>query len=389
MVEAQGHALRILRAADVPDNRTGGMSRTMYCTGDELQRTGHKIDYIFHETFKWSIPRQLWRYLRTWEVLFQIMRRMKAGEYWDVIEMHEPLGMAYGLARYVNRALPPLVIFSYGVEQRSYTAMRNYRRAKSIPFAAKSIVTCRALVAQANLAIRRAQHVICSNQEDVDFIAAQKGVPSARLTRHHSGVEQQFLDAGNQEADLARQGLLFVGSWIERKGILDMVPAVNRVLAADPSATFTVAGCNCPPETVLTSFQEAVRPRIRVIPRISSTDELIRVYRTHAILALPSYFEGQPLVMIEAAALGLAIVTTPICGMLDFIDDGVNGIFTPVGDAEALFEALMALVLDPEQTARLGANARQSAASHTWHAAAMKIELAYHAALQSNAHTGD
>jgi glycosyltransferase involved in cell wall biosynthesis len=39
---------------------------------------------------------------------------------------------------------------------------------------------------------------------------------------------------------------------------------------------------------------------------------------------LPSYFEGQPLTMLEAAAMGLAILTTNICGMADFIENGIN-----------------------------------------------------------------
>lgn len=384
MSDAGRRSLRILRVADVPDNRTGGMSRTMYCTGDELARMGHHVDYLFHEAFTWNIPRQVWRYLRSWEAMWLIANRLRRGEHWDVIEIHEPLAMAYAIRRSFNHAFPPLVIFSYGLEQRSYDAMRRYRLEKGIRFSLKSRITSRALVAQANTALRYADHVICSNQADTDYLSAIKGIPLARLTRHHSGVEHPFLEAGNRPPDTSRQGLLFVGSWIERKGILDLVPAVERLLEATPSTILTVAGCGCSADIVISSFRQSVRSRVRVIPHIGVTNDLIQLYRSHSILVLPSYFEGQPLVMVEAAALGLAIVTTPICGMLDFVDHGMNGVFTPIGDPQCLFNALLQLVANPEKTALLGENAKKRAASHTWHAAAVKIEQAYFSALELN-----
>jgi glycosyltransferase involved in cell wall biosynthesis len=49
-------------------------------------------------------------------------------------------------------------------------------------------------------------------------------------------------------------------------------------------------------------------------------------------LVLPSFYEGQPLSMIEAATQGLAIVTTNVCGMKDFLTHEVDGLLLPVGD---------------------------------------------------------
>ena len=59
MSDGKSGALRVLRVADIPDNRTGGMSRTMYCTGDELAQMGHQVEYLFHESFTWNIPQKL------------------------------------------------------------------------------------------------------------------------------------------------------------------------------------------------------------------------------------------------------------------------------------------------------------------------------------------
>jgi glycosyltransferase involved in cell wall biosynthesis len=373
--------LRILRVADVPDNRHGGMSRTMYCTGDCLTARGHHVDYLFHDSFHWKIPVQIQRYLRAWEAGAIIKQRIAGGDTWDVIEVHEPLSIGYGWARRRNPRLPPMVVFSYGIESRGYDAMRSYRRLKGIPFSLKSRVTSRALVWQARLGVGLSSHVICSNQQDVDYLATTRHMPRSKLTQHHSGVEQVFLEAGASIHERPTKGILFMGNWIERKGILDLIPAVTTALGKHPDAYLTVAGCNCPAEVILPAFPEPLRSRVRVIPHISDLAGLIRVYQEHAIMLLPSYFEGHPLVMIEAAAMGLAIITTPICGMLDFIEDGVSGIFSPVGDSVRLGQALECLLADHTKTARLGREARSVAISHTWDSAAVKIEQAYRSVL--------
>lgn len=379
-----GSNLRILRVADVVDNRHGGMSRTMYCTGDCLRQAGHQVDYLFHEAFRWRIPRQLQRYLRAWEASRIIQNRIGDGETWDVVEMHEPLAAAYGMARRRNPALPPLVAFSYGIDSRGYEAMRDYREQKGIPFSLKSRTTATALVWQAAAGVRLASHVICSNQQDVDYLRKIRRIPARRLTSHHSGVEAPFIEAGAQISYRPRKAILFMGNWIERKGILDIIPAVTAVLDRDPEATFTVAGCNCTGDAIVPEFPERLRQRIEVIPHVPDVDSLIRIYSQHAIMLLPSYFEGHPLVMVEAAAMGLAIVTTPICGMLDFIIDGMSGVFAPVGDISSLTAAIDRLIREPETSERLGREAHKVAQSHTWESAAEKIEAAYRGAMEDS-----
>ena len=72
------------------------------------------------------------------------------------------------------------------------------------------------------------------------------------------------------------------------------------------------------------------------------------------------------MVMIEAAAMRMAIVTTRISGMLDFIDDGHNGLLVPVGDPQALAQSLIRLVNAPALTRQMGDAALGTARAHTW-----------------------
>jgi glycosyltransferase involved in cell wall biosynthesis len=370
--------LRVLRIADVTNNRSGGMSRTMHSTGDELIRRGHQVEYLFCEDLNVSCRPQFRRFQVPRRILQRVRQRIADGRPVDVVEIHEPASAAYAW----NRAhLPPLVIFSYGLEDRSHRATLAYQQKKGLPITLKNRYSPLSVVWQAMYATRRAAHVICSNSEDVEHLVG-RGVDRARLTRHHSGVEPEFLAAGAAlPATAPRKGLLFLGSWLHRKGTLDLVPAASEALARHPGEHLTIAGCHASPEQILAEFPEAVRPRIRVLPRVDGNQALIDVYRSHSVFVLPSYFEGQPLVMIEAAALGLAVVTTPVCGMRDFIIPEQNGLAVPVGEPGALAEALDRLLAQPVLARKLGEAAQIRARTHTWATAADKIEAAYQTAV--------
>jgi glycosyltransferase involved in cell wall biosynthesis len=346
----------------------------MYATGDELAARGHEIEYWFSDKIEVSCRVQFSRFAVPLRIVERIREAMAGGRRWDVVEIHEPAAAAYAWNRH---AFPPLVIFSYGLEDRFHRAAIAYRRLKGLPVTLKNRFSPLSVVWQAMYATRHAAHVICSNSEDVDHLVG-RGIPRQRLTRHHSGVEPEFIAAGRDlPPDGERRGMLFLGSWLARKGVLDLVPAITEVLRKHPSEHFTIAGCQAGEEQILPDFPESIRSRIRIIPRIEGNAALIQIYRNHSVFVLPSYFEGQPLVMIEAAAMGLAIVTTPICGMRDFIEADRNGLTVPVGDPKALALTLSRLSSRPDEARVFGRRALELAQTHTWATAADKIEQAY------------
>jgi glycosyltransferase involved in cell wall biosynthesis len=77
------------------------------------------------------------------------------------------------------------------------------------------------------------------------------------------------------------------------------------------------------------------------------------------IFVLPSRFgEGLPMVLLEAMGAGLPVVTTPVEGIVEVVDDGRNGLLVPIDDRAALRGAIRDLVADPGRRAALGAAAR-------------------------------
>ena len=87
--------MRILRVADVPDNRSGGMSRFTRFMGDELIRGGHQVDFLFHDDLRLRVPGRARRFLVPMRIVQLIRERLVAGRSYDAVEIHEPSAAAY------------------------------------------------------------------------------------------------------------------------------------------------------------------------------------------------------------------------------------------------------------------------------------------------------
>jgi glycosyltransferase involved in cell wall biosynthesis len=80
------------------------------------------------------------------------------------------------------------------------------------------------------------------------------------------------------------------------------------------------------------------------------------------VVALPSRYEGHPLTLLEAMALGKPVVTTSIPGIREVVEPDASGLLVPPGDADALAAAFRRLAADADLRARLGARGRELAA---------------------------
>ena len=91
-------------------------------------------------------------------------------------------------------------------------------------------------------------------------------------------------------------------------------------------------------------------------------DQKRELFDRASILALPSsYGEGLPVVVGEAMARGLAVITTPVGGLADIFVDGKMGALVPPGDPRAVADAIEALVTRPEELRRISEYNRQAA----------------------------
>jgi glycosyltransferase involved in cell wall biosynthesis len=90
-------------------------------------------------------------------------------------------------------------------------------------------------------------------------------------------------------------------------------------------------------------------------------DDMVSVFSEADIVCLPSYREGLPKSLIEAAASSLPIVTTETNGCRDVVSDGINGYLVPVRDSSKLADALQKLIQNPELRQKMGVLSRKMA----------------------------
>ena len=89
--------------------------------------------------------------------------------------------------------------------------------------------------------------------------------------------------------------------------------------------------------------------------------DMVKVYQDSHIVVLPSYREGMPKTLIEACAIGRAIVTTDAIGCKECVDDGINGLKVPVYSTVELAKAIEKLIVNYKLIQEMGKNSRNKA----------------------------
>jgi glycosyltransferase involved in cell wall biosynthesis len=138
----------------------------------------------------------------------------------------------------------------------------------------------------------------------------------------------------------------YVGRLTRDKGLHELVGAITRLRAEGRDAHLLVVGAFEAGDPVDPACEE----QIRTDPAIHFTGYMkdpVPYYRIMDLFAFPSYREGLPNVLLEAAAAGKASVATRVTGVVDAVEDGVTGVLVPVRDLPALTFAIADLMDNP------------------------------------------
>jgi glycosyltransferase involved in cell wall biosynthesis len=152
---------------------------------------------------------------------------------------------------------------------------------------------------------------------------------------------------------------MFAARLLRDKGIREFVEAAQILKAGDIAARFVVVGdCDDANPTAIGSEQLAAWQNEGAIEWWGRRSDMPKVLASSHVVCLPSYREGLPKVLLEAAASGRPIVTTDVPGCRDVVRDGVNGFLVPARDSVALAAAIGRLIADPEMRVRMGREGR-------------------------------
>ena len=143
---------------------------------------------------------------------------------------------------------------------------------------------------------------------------------------------------------------LFVGVLEPYKNIEGLAEAWRKVAPQVPGAKLVVVGAG--------SQRDAIEGRADEYFEQLAPEEVAAQLDAATVLVLPSHSEGLGRVVIEAFARGRGVVATSAGGILDLVEDGVQGLLVPEGDSDALAAALGRVLVDRRLAERLGGAAR-------------------------------
>ena len=226
------------------------------------------------------------------------------------------------------------------------------------------------------LALRGVRQVVAISPYVVDEYRAWG---SSSWVRIDNPVPRSFFDL----PDAAEPGrVLYVGSTDERKDLLMLLRAMERVRDAHPGVQLRIAG-----HVTSRDYERRVRAHIRDhgladtvhILGLLDRDQMLEEYARCTVLALASIEENSPMAVIEASAAAKPVVATAVGGVPDLVCDGENGYLVPAGDAAALAERLVRVLNDPGLARRLGRRGRALAAERF---SVERVAQQYHALYQ-------
>ena len=200
---------------------------------------------------------------------------------------------------------------------------------------------------------------------------------------HHSGRTSAAAD------------IVYAGKLSRAKGLPWLIDAVERLRRQRPELVLHIAGAGAGPEA------DAIRDRVSRTPGVVlhgqlGQPELADLLRRSAVFALPSFFEGLPLVLVEAAACGCKLVSTALPGVVDqlapVLGDNLELVAPPrrqqvdqplPADLPQFVDDLT-LALESALDAPAPADPSETVASMTWPAVFRRIETVWRRLLESN-----
>ncbi len=209
----------------------------------------------------------------------------------------------------------------------------------------------------------RNARLVLQNPDDVALFARAGLVDESQVRMiPGSGVDcSRFLPDPNRQVEL-RLRVLLPARLLWDKGLAEYVQAARVMHSQGRPIDFLLAGDPDPGNPA--AVPEAnVREWVMqgLVQWLGHVDDMPGLLRSVDIVALPSYREGLPKGLIEAAASGCALVTTDVPGCREVVTHNVDGLLVPVRDGNALAQAIARLQDKPALRARLADAGRRKA----------------------------
>ncbi len=256
----------------------------------------------------------------------------------------------------------------------------------------------RILLASERVAAACAQVVLCNSESlrveaqglgvapdrKLDLLGdgSSNGVDMERFSPGPSGVRERLGIPG------AAPVVGFVGRLTRDKGVPELIEAFGAILKAEPETHLLLVGWFDAAEDALGG---GYRARIESHPRIHCTgyvEDTAPYYRAMDLMVLPTWREGFPNAVLEAAATGIPVITTIATGSRDSVVPEVTGLLIPPGYPEAISEAVLKLLRDNSRRLRMGKAARAWVQDHYGNERVLRLTTLFYENLLARVRAG-
>lgn len=207
-------------------------------------------------------------------------------------------------------------------------------------------------------------HLIVQNQDDYKKFSKIVSTTQIHLIRG-SGVDTKAFYPAPKPPHHMPPKVILVSRLLWDKGVGEVIEAVRLLKTRNIHMDLYLYGGPDPknpasiPESILKGWVDQ-----GLCHWEGPTEEVAKIYRDANIAILPSYREGLPKSLLEAAACGLPIITTDVPGCREIVQHRVNGLLVPLKDPKKLADALEILLFDAPLREHLGKAGRHLVNAH-------------------------
>lgn len=357
------------------DANAGGMGVTA-ALADAYARRGHGIEYLTFADLPGALP------FRAKFMVFPEFAASRLGRF-EVDVIDASCGDTWIWARLPwRRRRPLLVTRSHGLLHIADRARRAEAERGGIDLSWKYPLYWGGYrLREVAASYRSADLCLFMNEEEREYGIERFGLSSQSARVVDNGLPEFLLGREPEAPPAGSFGIAHVGSYLALKGVRYTAAAVSAILRRHPEAYVSFFGTCCPPERVLEDYDEALHPRVRVVPRYRR-EELPELLRGHSVTVSSTLQDAFHLGTLEAMACGLAPVVAATAGPLQYVRDGENGLVVPQADSAALEAGLERLIAEPGLLERLRAEANRTAQRYSWERIAEETLALYEEAIE-------
>lgn len=216
--------------------------------------------------------------------------------------------------------------------------------------------------------LNTARHVITVSEYNRSHLCRSLNGTSVNITRVYNGIDlANFTPARNSSGDTFT--VLAVARLIEKKGLHILIEACHYLKEMDLEFRCWIIGKGAERRTLMNLIDLWELGECVQILAPHTQAEIVDRYHAANVFVLPCITakdgnrDGLPVSIVEALACGVPVVTTPMTGIPEIVQDGHNGLLVPENDPRALAGAIDRLIREPDLRERLSARARDSVVS--------------------------